>query len=130
MRWSRILSRSVENGVCVLDKTEKVVVFGGGSFGTAMAVSLARQKRDLNVMMLLRDPYICKEINKSHINSRYLQVCCHVSKSFPRYIWFHPVTVTINVVQVMHLVWVGTMATIVCDMFCGQGHVPLPIIIL
>ena len=73
MRWSKILSRH-ENGVCVLDETEKVVVFGGGSFGTAMAVSLARQKKDLSVMMLLRDPYVCKDINSSHINSRYLQV--------------------------------------------------------
>ncbi|KAK9812373.1 hypothetical protein WJX73_005748 [Symbiochloris irregularis] len=72
MRWSRILGRS-ENGDSVLDKTDKVVVFGGGSFGTAMAVSLARQKKDLNVTMLLRDPYICKSINTAHQNSRYLQ---------------------------------------------------------
>jgi hypothetical protein len=33
----------------VLGKLEKVVVFGGGSFGTAMAVSLARQKKELQV---------------------------------------------------------------------------------
>lgn len=74
MRWSRILSRSNGNGICALDATDKVVVFGGGSFGTAMAVSLARQKRDLNVMMLIRDPYVCRDINKAHVNSRYLQV--------------------------------------------------------
>ena len=74
MRWSKILSRNGENGVCVLDKTDKVVVFGGGSFGTAMAVSLARQKPDLNVMMLLRDPYVCKDINNTHVNTRYLKV--------------------------------------------------------
>lgn len=73
MRWSKILGRS-ENGDSVLEKTDKVVVFGGGSFGTAMACSLARQKKDLNVTMLLRDPYICKSINTAHQNSRYLQV--------------------------------------------------------
>ncbi len=33
----------------MLDKLEKVVVFGGGSFGTAMGVCLARQKKDLQV---------------------------------------------------------------------------------
>lgn len=30
-------------------KVEKVVVFGGGSFGTAMGVALARQKEDMKV---------------------------------------------------------------------------------
>jgi glycerol-3-phosphate dehydrogenase len=31
---------------------EKVVVFGGGSFGTAMAVTLARQKSELQVTLV------------------------------------------------------------------------------
>ena len=31
-------------------KLEKIVVFGGGSFGTAMGVSLARQMKDLQVI--------------------------------------------------------------------------------
>lgn len=52
----------------------KVVVFGGGSFGTAMACALARQKGQLNVTLLLRDPYVCKDINERHVNSRYLKV--------------------------------------------------------
>ena len=52
----------------------QVVVFGGGSFGTAMACALARQKGDLNVMLLLRDPYVCKDINERHVNTRYLKV--------------------------------------------------------
>lgn len=51
----------------------QVVVFGGGSFGTAMATALARQKRDLDVVMLLRDPYVCRDINMKHVNSRYLE---------------------------------------------------------
>ena len=41
--------RSKEESNEVLDKLEKVVVFGGGSFGTAMGVCLARQKQDLQV---------------------------------------------------------------------------------
>ena len=52
----------------------QVVVFGGGSFGTAMACALARQKGDLNVTLLLRDPYVCKDINERHVNTRYLKV--------------------------------------------------------
>jgi glycerol-3-phosphate dehydrogenase len=35
--------------VAARDKVEKVVVFGGGSFGTAMGVALARQKHDMQV---------------------------------------------------------------------------------
>lgn len=52
----------------------QVVVFGGGSFGTAMACALARQKSELNVTLLLRDPYVCKGINEQHVNTRYLKV--------------------------------------------------------
>jgi len=50
----------------------KVAVFGGGSFGTAMGVALSRQHPDLEVVLLLRDPYLCKDINETHRNSRYL----------------------------------------------------------
>ena len=39
-----------------------------------MACALARQKGDLNVMLLLRDPYVCKDINERHVNTRYLKV--------------------------------------------------------
>lgn len=39
--------RSKEESDGMHDKLEKVVVFGGGSFGTAMGVSLARQKKDM-----------------------------------------------------------------------------------
>ena len=56
----------------------KVVVFGGGSFGTAMACALARQKGQLNVTLLLRDPYVCKDINERHVNPRYLKVRYHL----------------------------------------------------
>jgi glycerol-3-phosphate dehydrogenase (NAD+) len=52
----------------------QVVVFGGGSFGTAMAASLANQKQDMDVVLLLRDPGLCSDINLLHLNSRYLPV--------------------------------------------------------
>ena len=52
----------------------QIVVFGGGSFGTAMACALARQRAQLSVTLLLRDPYVCRDINELHINTRYLKV--------------------------------------------------------
>ena len=52
----------------------QIVVFGGGSFGTAMACALARQRPQLVVTLLLRDPYVCRDINERHINTRYLKV--------------------------------------------------------
>ena len=73
MRWSKVFKKD-QNGVHVLDKTEKVVVFGGGSFGTAMGVALARQRSTLNVALLLRDAYNCRDINSTHTNTRYLPV--------------------------------------------------------
>ena len=73
MRWSKFFRRqqAVRTG-SNLESVEKVVVFGGGSFGTAMGVSLARQKPHLDVVLLLRDPYLCKDINTSHCNTKYL----------------------------------------------------------
>lgn len=73
MRWSKVFKRP-QNGVHVLDKADKVVVFGGGSFGTAMGVALARQRSSLKVDLLLRDAYVCRDINKQHENTRYLPV--------------------------------------------------------
>ena len=69
----------------MLQRTQKVVVFGGGSFGTAVGSAIARQKADLAVSLLLRDPYICKAINETHRNTRYLAVSrtC-ISKLIPR----------------------------------------------
>lgn len=73
MRWSKVFKKD-QNGMHVLDKTEKVVVFGGGSFGTAMGVALARQRSTLSVALLLRDAYVCRDINNTHTNTRYLPV--------------------------------------------------------
>mmetsp|Transcript_20182 Transcript_20182/g.32056 ORF Transcript_20182/g.32056 Transcript_20182/m.32056 type:complete len:404 (+) Transcript_20182:28-1239(+) len=51
------------------DKTVlNVTVFGGGSFGTALAVVAAR--RGHNVIILVRDKEQCKSINEQHINPK------------------------------------------------------------
>jgi len=71
MRWSRSL-RSREEAAAEGRRLEKVVVFGGGSFGTAMAMALARQHPTLRVSLLLRDAYLCRDINEKHRNTRYL----------------------------------------------------------
>lgn len=75
MRGAAILLQvfNRHNGT-TLEATQKVVIFGGGSFGTAVGSALARQKADLNVTMLLRDPYVCQDINTLHRNRRYLDV--------------------------------------------------------
>lgn len=56
----------------VLAATTKVAVLGGGSFGTAMATLLARNKPSLQVVLLLRDKATCEAVNSVHVNTRYL----------------------------------------------------------
>ena len=48
----------------------KFCVFGGGSYGTAMAVVAARNKHD--VVILMRDVDNIESINSEGINSKYL----------------------------------------------------------
>jgi glycerol-3-phosphate dehydrogenase (NAD+) len=74
MRWSKTFSKRSANGLSPIEAADKVVVFGGGSFGTAMGSSLALKKPQLDVVLLLRDPYLCKDINSSHCNTKYLPV--------------------------------------------------------
>eukprot|EP00898_Chlorokybus_atmophyticus_P006678 jgi/Chlat1/7010/Chrsp56S00526 len=72
LRWSHTWqNRSPPDHA--LNTTHKVVVFGGGSFGTAMAVMLARNKDTMDVVILLRDEKLCEDINKLHRNTRYLR---------------------------------------------------------
>lgn len=74
MRWSKTFSKRSGSGLSPIEAADKVVVFGGGSFGTAMGSSLALKKPQLDVVLLLRDPYLCKDINSSHCNTKYLPV--------------------------------------------------------
>lgn len=69
VRWSRSLRSKAKTDV--LERTNKVVVLGGGSFGTAMAAHVAERKAQLQVNMLMRDPQICQSINSRHINCKY-----------------------------------------------------------
>ncbi|KAG8380984.1 hypothetical protein BUALT_Bualt06G0073300 [Buddleja alternifolia] len=69
VRWSRSLRSKAKTDV--LERTNKVVVLGGGSFGTAMAAHVADQKAQLEVNMLVRDPEVCQSINENHFNCKY-----------------------------------------------------------
>ncbi|CAL5407592.1 unnamed protein product [Camellia sinensis] len=69
VRWSRSWRSKAKTDV--LERTNKVVVLGGGSFGTAMAAHVADRKAQLEVNMLVRDPQICQSINERRCNFKY-----------------------------------------------------------
>uniref|UniRef100_A0A7C9AZ56 Glycerol-3-phosphate dehydrogenase [NAD(+)] n=1 Tax=Opuntia streptacantha TaxID=393608 RepID=A0A7C9AZ56_OPUST len=69
LRWSRSLRSKARTDV--LERTQKVVVLGGGSFGTAMAAHVAGRKAEIEVSMLVRDTQVCQSINESHFNCKY-----------------------------------------------------------
>lgn len=69
VRWSRSLRSKARTDV--LERTKKVVVLGGGSFGTAMAAHVAGRKAEMEVNMLVRDAQVCQSINESHFNCKY-----------------------------------------------------------
>ncbi|XP_028782302.1 glycerol-3-phosphate dehydrogenase [NAD(+)] 2, chloroplastic isoform X2 [Neltuma alba] len=69
VRWSRSWRSKVKTDV--LERTNKVAVLGGGSFGTAMAAHVANKKAQLEVKMLVRDPQVCLSVNERHFNCKY-----------------------------------------------------------
>lgn len=83
IRWSK--AKQQQNGANELDRVSKVAVFGGGSFGTAMGVALARKKSSLKVQLLLRDPKLVTDINERHLNTKYLQVSNPVFPAISRF---------------------------------------------
>jgi len=71
--WARYHERVLHGSVSRFGQgtiTGKVAVLGGGSFGTAMAVHVARKGN--SVSLLLRDDIVCDFVNKRHINPKYL----------------------------------------------------------
>lgn len=48
----------------------KIGILGGGSWGSAMANSLAKNH---DVVIYAREDHICKEINENHTNNKYLK---------------------------------------------------------
>lgn len=58
------------NPVPVAEKSLRVTVLGGGSFGTAMANTAVRNGCD--TMIWIRDAQAADDINRTHINKRYL----------------------------------------------------------
>mmetsp|Transcript_9883 Transcript_9883/g.36189 ORF Transcript_9883/g.36189 Transcript_9883/m.36189 type:complete len:469 (-) Transcript_9883:2167-3573(-) len=71
LRWGQSRQEKSEQ-LNELDSTHKVVIFGGGSFGTAMATLMARNKDTLEVVMLMRDAEVAKTINEEHYNPKYM----------------------------------------------------------
>lgn len=73
MRWAAFVEgASAKNDVDVLQSTKKVAIMGGGSFGTAMGTLLARNKGDLDVVILMRNPVDAESLNAEHRNVKYL----------------------------------------------------------
>jgi glycerol-3-phosphate dehydrogenase (NAD+) len=72
LRWARLTTQREAQEEDVLAATNKVTVLGGGSFGTAMATLLARNKPTLDVVLLVRDAATVQAVNERHCNERYL----------------------------------------------------------
>ncbi|CAI5473790.1 unnamed protein product [Closterium sp. Yama58-4] len=70
MRWGKFWR--VKETSNTDEETTKVVIFGGGAFGTALAHMLARNNAELDVVILHRFEEDCKNINELHCNS-----ACH-----------------------------------------------------
>ena len=72
MRWKSFVESAKLNDEDVLANTKKVTTMGGGSFGTAMGTLLARNKNDLDVVLLLRNEQEAETINATNRNMKYL----------------------------------------------------------
>ena len=72
IRWGHRRDYKNREAEDVLGKTNKVGVMGGGSFGTAMATLLARNKDTLDVVILVRSQADADAINDTHRNAKYL----------------------------------------------------------
>eukprot|EP00271_Cylindrocystis_brebissonii_P000032 TRINITY_DN10036_c0_g2_i2.p1 TRINITY_DN10036_c0_g2~~TRINITY_DN10036_c0_g2_i2.p1 ORF type:complete len:762 (+),score=76.61 TRINITY_DN10036_c0_g2_i2:665-2950(+) len=69
-RWSRSLRLLNSREENALTTTTKVVVLGGGSFGTAVGVLLARNKATMDVVLLMRSAEQCEDVNQHNTNKK------------------------------------------------------------
>eukprot|EP01023_Acetabularia_acetabulum_P005139 TRINITY_DN12109_c0_g1_i1.p1 TRINITY_DN12109_c0_g1~~TRINITY_DN12109_c0_g1_i1.p1 ORF type:complete len:446 (-),score=61.61 TRINITY_DN12109_c0_g1_i1:1386-2693(-) len=76
MRWSRVFKTRKVYHENALNRAQKVAVLGGGSFGTAIATVLARNKLSMEVVIAMRDEKLCQDINQRHINTKYFSEFC------------------------------------------------------
>ena len=72
MRWAHFVESAKSKDESVLRRAKKVAIMGGGSFGTAMGTLLARNKEDLDVVILMRNADDAKALNEQHRNVKYL----------------------------------------------------------
>ena len=72
MRWAHFVESTRASDESVLASSKKVAIMGGGSFGTAMATLLARNKGDLDVVILMRNAGDADALNAEHRNVKYL----------------------------------------------------------
>ena len=70
MRWKSFVESAKVNDEDVLSNTKKVTIMGGGSFGTAMGTLLARNKNDLDVVLLMRNEQEVETINATNRNMK------------------------------------------------------------
>ena len=73
--WSRVKQDETDIVEDRLEDTiNKVCIFGGGSFGTAIATLLAKKYPQAEIHIIVRNEEQCSSINNEHRNSRYLTV--------------------------------------------------------
>ena len=51
----------------------KVIIFGSGAWGTAIAHLVARNNADKEVVIIARNQAVIDDINNRHCNQKYLQ---------------------------------------------------------
>jgi len=54
---------------------KRIAIIGGGSWGTALAIVLARQSRRKGVTLWVRDALLCEQMRKRRVNDVYLPGC-------------------------------------------------------
>jgi len=67
--YDRLKEYKMQSGQEARERAD-IVVFGGGSFATALAYVLSKNKH--NITLLTRSEDVCRSINEQHRNPKYL----------------------------------------------------------